>query len=315
MVQREFAQRSGEAASAPAPLVTLIMTAWQPEPAWLVEAVESALAQRGCEIELLLVDDGSPVPVAELVEAFDDLRLRIVRIPHGGLYRARNAGIEAARGSYLRFIDADDVIHPDSTARLLELAAGRDDVIAYGTTIRCDEQLRPVGEISSSLAGNVVTECLLSRFTVRHMSMLFPRRVVERGGPYDTTFTTSGDWDFVLRALEHAEVRGGPIVATYYRGHANQMSSNLERAEAGMELVLTRYFERHPELQGSRLRRQALAAARLKSARSYNSRGRRREAFRRVWAAARLDPGAAGRMLGGWLGRRVARLRPPQQPS
>jgi succinoglycan biosynthesis protein ExoO len=304
----QTAQRDTAADTTTQPLVSLIMTAWQPREDWFGAAVESALAQRGCDVELVLVDDGSPEPVETLLTRFEDPRLHLIRVEHGGLYRARNAGIAAARGDYLRFIDADDVIEPDSTARLLELTGAADDVITYGTTLRCDSELRPIGEISSTLEGNVVTDCLLSRFTVRHLSMLFPRRVVELAGPYDVTFSTSGDWDFVLRTLEHATVRGAPIVATYYRSHDGQMSANLARCEEGMELVVRRYFERHPELRGSRLQRQAMAETQLKAARSYRGRGLRREALRRVWAAAVLDPVTTARELGPPAARRLRRL-------
>ena len=290
------------------------MTAWQPRADWLVEAVQSALAQRGCEIELVLVDDGSSTHVADLLADFDDRRLRLLRVPHGGLYRARNVGIEAARGDYLRFIDADDVIDVDSTARLLALIAGEDDVVAYGRTLRCDSNLQPIGEISSSLEGRVELDCLLSRFTVRHMSMLFPRCVIALSGPYDVGFATSGDWDFVLRALEHSTVRGAPIVATYYRSHDGQMSSNLERCEEGMERVVRRYFDRHPELRHSRLERRALAATQLKAARTYRDRGLRREALRRVWAAMVLDPGSATRAIARSLARLVLPARRPTRP-
>ncbi len=115
-------------------LVSLIMPVWRPRPEWLRRAVTAALAQRGCEIELIVVDDGSPDPMEELLSDVDDDRLRVLRVEHAGASRARhcapasrarNAGIAAARGGYVRFIDADDEILPGSTARLVELAGGR----------------------------------------------------------------------------------------------------------------------------------------------------------------------------------------------
>jgi hypothetical protein len=139
------------------------------------------------------------------------------------------------------------------------------------------------------------------------MSMLFPREVIDRGGPYDVEFVTSGDWDFVLRALEHSTVRGAPIIATYYRSHGAQMSSNLERCELGMERVVRRYFERHPEQRGTRLERRAFAAAQLKAARTYRSRGQSRDALRRVWSALMLDPRSTARELGPSVARRATR--------
>src|SRR5882724_2135748 len=138
-------------ASEGAPLVSLIMPVWRPRPKWLAQAVNSALGQRGCCIELILVDDGCPESIASLLSWVRDERLRILRIEHGGTSRARNAGMAASRGSHLRFIDCDDVIDPDSTARLLRLIGSDDNVIAYGATIVCDEQLRPQGKIASRL--------------------------------------------------------------------------------------------------------------------------------------------------------------------
>ena len=74
------------------------MPVWKPRPDWLHEAVASALAQRGCDLELVVVDDGCETPVAERLSAVQDERLRILRVSHGGVARARNAGIEAVRG-------------------------------------------------------------------------------------------------------------------------------------------------------------------------------------------------------------------------
>ena len=156
-------------------LVSLMMPAWRPRAEWLGEAVRSALAQTGCAVELVLIDDGSPVSVADLLEGLDDPRLRIIRIDHRGEARARNSGIAAARGDYLRFIDADDVIEPSSTSLLLGLCEGRRDLIAYGATMFCDEDLRPLWKMTSEVEGNGVTACLLGGFQTRLTAFLFPQ--------------------------------------------------------------------------------------------------------------------------------------------
>src|SRR3954466_12015176 len=112
------------------------MRAWNMRPEWLREAVASALAQQGGEIELVVVDDGSDIPVATLLEDVRDERLRIVRIEHGGTSRASTAGVQASSGTRLRFVDADDTLPATSTAHLLGLAAD-DSFIAYGATELC----------------------------------------------------------------------------------------------------------------------------------------------------------------------------------
>ena len=269
--------------------MTLAMAAWQPRQDWFREAVASALDQRGCDFELVVVDDGSPEPISGPV---DDPRLRVVRIEHGGTAAARNAGIAHARGRLIRFIDADDVLEPDSTARLAALIGVRNDVVAHGTTVVSDEELRPLRMIASSLEGDVVVPCLLGKFDVRHVSMLFPRRVVELAGPWFGGYHISEDWDFVLRALEHATIRADPGTATLYRRHAGSRTgvAALSVGEEDRSRVLQRYFERHPEQRGTRLERQVLAAADLDHAAAYAALGHRREAAVRLRRAARLEP-------------------------
>ena len=64
--------------------------------------------------ELLVVDDGSPVPPADLVASVDrSLDARLVCAPHGGPSAARNTGADLARGRYLVFTDDDCAPHPD----------------------------------------------------------------------------------------------------------------------------------------------------------------------------------------------------------
>src|SRR3569833_1089636 len=123
-------------------LVSLIMPVWQPNGEWLQQAVRSCLAQAHSNVELIVVDDGCAEPVASLLPDFDDQRLRIMRISHAGVSNARNAGVAAARGSWIRFVDADDVLPPASTTMLLQ-SASRSFPVVYGQTKVCDEQLRP----------------------------------------------------------------------------------------------------------------------------------------------------------------------------
>lgn len=290
------------------PDVTLTMAAWRPDRAWLLEAVRSALDNHGCSIELVVVDDGSPEPVAGLLADIDDPRLRVVRIDHAGTAAARNVGIAHARGRMIRFLDADDVVAPESTHRLASLVGDAEDVIAYGATVVCDEELHPVRTIASQLEGDVVVPCLLGRFDVRHVSMVFPRRVVDQAGPWANGFAVSPDWDFVLRAVEHAAVRADAEPATFYRRHSSSQSraAGVEEGERDRHRVLDRYFERHPEQRATRFERTVRAAADLDRAAAYAAVGERRLATRRLVRAARSEPVAAAQ-LGVRLIRRAAR--------
>jgi len=297
------------------PLVSFVMPAWNPQPDWLENAVRHVLDQEGVDLELIVVDDGCAEPVAPLLDHVDDGRLRVVRVEHGGACAARNAGIAESQGSYLRFVDADDALERGSTARLLTLNAGADDVIAYGATLYCDQALRPVWTMRCRLQDDVRDDCLLGRFTVRPFSLLFPRAVVERTGAWDTRFRVSEDWDFILRALEHATVRGETAVATAYRKHASAATTDMEAGERGAELVLAKYFDRHPEQRGTRLERQVRARLDAMMARAQLTHGDAGGGWRSLRRSLRADPSAAARevtqaapALLGHARRRVSRL-------
>jgi glycosyltransferase involved in cell wall biosynthesis len=283
------------------PLVSLVMPFWLPDPDCLKQAVASALNQRDCSLELIVVDDGCETLVSELLSSFRDDRLRVLRVEHGGISRARNAGIAVSRGTAFRFIDGDDLLEPGSTARLVRMMDGRDDLITYGATIVCDQHLRPVYWIASTLRGPAAVPCLLDRFEVHICALLFPRRVVLAAGEWDPAIRVCQDWDFTLRALEHSHVRGDRAPAHYYRRHGNSNNCNPEARQEGIRRVVAGYFQRHPEAQGSRLERRAEAMLEIMAA-DQVTRGRpwRSPAF---WRAGLTDPTAAVRKLRYRLGR------------
>ena len=275
----------------PSPEVSLVMPVWRPEPAWLREAVASALGQEACELELVLVDDGCDPPVAELLHGIEDRRLRVVRVPHGGASRARNAGLAHARGRFVRFVDADDVLVTDSTAHLLGIARSGKRVIAYGATAVCSADLNRIGTITTAVQGQVAVTCLLNRFATTIHSLLFPRSLLDEIGQWDPSLLVSEDWDYALRAFERAEVRGDGRVATLYRTHERMSSKNVLEGIRGYGIVVERYFQRHPDERGGALERRALAGYHVFAALQYATRlGNRRKALGHLGRALARDP-------------------------
>lgn len=87
-------------------------------------AVDSVLGQTHDLLELIIVDDGSTDDGADIVEAIDDKRLRVVRQPNRGVAAARNRGVAEASGDYVCFLDADDRWEPwflEHVAGLIDL--------------------------------------------------------------------------------------------------------------------------------------------------------------------------------------------------
>ena len=97
-----------------APELSVIVPVYKVE-AYLQECIDSILDQTFPDFELILIDDGSPDRCPEICDeaARKDPRIRVIHQKNGGLSAARNAGIEAAQGAWLSFIDSDDYLTPD----------------------------------------------------------------------------------------------------------------------------------------------------------------------------------------------------------
>ena len=80
----------------------------------LDRCVGSVVAQDVREMEVILVDDGSPDACPALCDAWAgrDRRVRVIHQPHGGLSAARNAGVDTAQGELITFVDSDDAVAP-----------------------------------------------------------------------------------------------------------------------------------------------------------------------------------------------------------
>ena len=82
---------------------------------YLRRCVDSILSQTFSNLEVILVDDGSPDRCGAICDEYAaaDPRVKVIHKPNGGLSSARNAGIEAAAGEYLAFVDSDDWLDAD----------------------------------------------------------------------------------------------------------------------------------------------------------------------------------------------------------
>ena len=105
------------------PRVSIIVPVYKVEP-YLAECVESLLRQTYREIEIILVDDGSPDNCGAMCDAYAlrDSRVKVIHQENQGLSVARNSGLDIAAGEYVAFIDSDDFASEDYIACLLKNA-------------------------------------------------------------------------------------------------------------------------------------------------------------------------------------------------
>ncbi len=113
------------------PLLSIIVPVYKVE-RFLVKCVMSICNQTYRNLEIVLVDDGSPDDCPQLCDwlADKDNRIRVVHKTNGGISSARNAGLDVARGEYVGFVDSDDWLAPDMYTTLVELILRHDADIA-----------------------------------------------------------------------------------------------------------------------------------------------------------------------------------------
>lgn len=109
---------------------------------YIEATVRSALAQAaGSELEVVVVDDGSVDGGPDRLVALNDPRVRLVRQANAGVSAARNRGIREARGNWVIFLDADDLLHPCALAAYAQLRdAFPEAQVLGGKDVRVDSQ-------------------------------------------------------------------------------------------------------------------------------------------------------------------------------
>jgi glycosyltransferase involved in cell wall biosynthesis len=177
------------------PLVSVVIPVYNGE-RYLAEAIESVLGQPYRPLELLVVDDGSADGSAEVAGRYDT-PVRLIRALHEGAAAARNRGAEAAEGSYLAFLDADDLWTagklPLQVARL-ESDAALD--AAFGTV---EHFYSP--ELDQAARNTI--ECPGGAMPAYHPgAMLIRTEAFRRVGPFQTCWQVGEFMDWYLRAQE-----------------------------------------------------------------------------------------------------------------
>lgn len=219
----------------------------------LAASVHSALANS--PLEVIIVDDGSRDQSGDIADqlARDDQRVRVLhRTESGGPAVARNAGLQAAQGEWVLFLDGDDLLEPTALATL-HGAVNSNTVAVLGRFEAIDDlgqpldigtwntvQLRPVVRRSGELIPSPLTgEALLTRLVIPPPSGVLVRRkaAVELNG-YDVTLGRSEDLDFLLRLGRLGELTLCDSLVVQYRRTPGQRSQATSARRRGRQRML-----------------------------------------------------------------------------
>ena len=113
------------------PEISVIVPVYKTPKEYLDKCVESIVGQTVKDIELILIDDGSPDECGKYCDEYAkiDSRIKVIHQKNSGVSAARNAGIEAAQGNWIAFVDSDDWLDENAFEYALKYADGNDMVI------------------------------------------------------------------------------------------------------------------------------------------------------------------------------------------
>ena len=131
----------------PQPLVSIIVPIYKVEP-YLRRCLNSIVNQTYTNLEIILVDDGSPDGCPQICDEYaaKDKRIVVIHKKNGGLSDARNTGLDICKGEYISFVDSDDWVDEGYIEKLLSFTQKENADIAIGENIRTKGCSKPAKE-------------------------------------------------------------------------------------------------------------------------------------------------------------------------
>lgn len=229
------------------PLVSIIIPVYN-KAAFVAETLDSVLGQSYPNIELVLVNDGSRDGSKLILEAYQSKfpdKVILIDQPNGGVSKATNAGIQASRGEYIQFLDADDLISPDKIKTQINLLHGKGNRVLSTCAFVCfQNSIEDLVSLNYSVFQGFPSgiEVLFQFWEKQEMlaisSYLTHRSLIEKAGAWNESLSINQDGEFFMRVLLSAgEVVYDPDSLVYYRNPGPSNVSQQKSKQAFSSLL------------------------------------------------------------------------------
>lgn len=205
---------------------------------FLRPAVDSVLAQTFADFEFIIIDNASTDDTPEILDSYADPR--IVRMRNDrvlSLTQSLNKGLQAARGTYIARLDADDVAAPERLVRQVAFLGSDPDVLLIGSGATViDETGRKIGEVNPPQTSNAIYDALAYSNPFVHSATMFRRDAALAAGGYPETYVYAQDLALWLKLAAHGRLGMVSERLVELREHSRQ-------ATQSPSLAITRHRE------------------------------------------------------------------------
>lgn len=207
---------------------------------YLAAAIDSVLMQSYPNLELILINDGSTDDTANVVKNYNDHRIRYFFQENKGQSAASNKGIEAAQGAYIKFFDADDILHPQHIEMQVKVLQGAENAIAccnWGRFYKDDLSSLRYNDYANQkdmLPLDWLKATLRERYDMMPAWLwLIPKKIIDKVGGWDERLSLNNDFEFSIRLLlQCSEIKFAGGALLYYRSQNIRSLSSLQSAAA-----------------------------------------------------------------------------------
>jgi glycosyltransferase involved in cell wall biosynthesis len=213
------------------PLVSILIPAYNAEP-YLAETLRSAMAQTWEKKEIVIVNDGSKDNTLALARQFESDWVRVFNQENRGAAATRNRAFELAKGDYIQWLDADDLLSPDKISKQMAIVEQGGDsrtLISSGWAnfMYRHQHTRFVPTLlwDDLSPSDWLTRKMTHNLHMQTATWLVSRQLTEAAGPWNTQLLGDDDGEYFCRVLMASKgVRFAHGVGVYYRDVPNSLS-------------------------------------------------------------------------------------------
>jgi glycosyltransferase involved in cell wall biosynthesis len=222
---------------------------------FILATLHSVFAQTMTEYEVIVINDGSPDDTAAILEPLvRDGRIVYVEQTNKGQSRARNLGIERARGDYIALLDDDDLWPPDKLEWQTEYLDAHRDVGLIGGMLQTIDENGTEGWKGKYWPSIDFESLFLENPFLSPGQTLIRADLLKRIGGMDSTIWGADDWDLWFRIAKASRIVMLDRLALYYRLHPGNASKQTERLLSACCVTIERHLPDVPRARRAALR-------------------------------------------------------------